>query len=93
MSGEIRVGDLVRVAYRKPCGCDDGLDAVFIVTGFRGIGMFKCFACGHIWVNDRRGVLGYRDYCFDPARLRKIDPPATGEYDGVAVRRNVPVTA
>ena len=83
----IKKGDLVMVV--KPtecCGSTKSLGHIFTVTSVRVV-TSVCGVCGDSAADincedsDRTGCL--------PSRLKKIDPPSTGELDGVPVRKDV----
>lgn len=87
----IRPGDLAYVA--KPsqcCGNTEAMGLYFTAGRTRLSKLCTCVWCGKIEhdfpvVELLEGVVGLY-------RLRKIDPPATGEYDRVPVRKSIPTT-
>ena len=89
MSEPIKAGDLVMVVKPSPCcGGTRAIGDVFIVAKLQ-----------FLWFNCRCGA--QHDFvAFDAAdglvaevcRLKKIDPPATGELDRVPVRKKEPVS-
>lgn len=89
MSGPIKKGDLVMVVgVTKCCGSSRNAGIVGRVTDVYRARKSQCW-CGHITEetlalldNEKRGVA---------YRLKKIDPPATGEYDRVPVRKTEPM--
>lgn len=85
----IRPGDLVYVAKPTPCcGNTEGLGKVFTAGDIASNGR-PCFYCGKRYIAKVIGIPN-SNFCIDVRRLRKIDPPATGEYDRVPVRMREP---
>ena len=96
MSGPIKKGDLVMVVLPALCGCGlahKKVGTVFSVA-YVANARWRCFHCGFEYTgglaatgtrNERGKKVGY-----PLSRLKKIDPPATGEYDGVPVRKSQP---
>lgn len=82
---EIKQGDLV-VAVRGYPKCGNCAGFVFTVFDFDNIGS-RC-RCG--WQSDREwriATYGDGERGVPVTWLKKLDPPATGEYDGVPVRK------
>lgn len=96
MSGPIKKGDLVMVMRPALCGCGIAhrkVGAVFSVV-YVTRASWRCFSCGFEYHgtlvatggrNKRGKRVGYPQLC-----VKKIDPPSTGEYDGVPVRKQQP---
>lgn len=87
MSG-IKVGDLVIVVKPTPCcGNYRSVGRIYkvarIVSGNR-----RCNFCAAI--STHAFALQPNRYGIHLYRLKKLDPPATGEYDRVPVRKNLP---
>lgn len=78
MNEPIKVGDLVQIVRAKPCGCRNGLGAIFVVSSITtGADGHVCRVCHFVWGQDRGGVSGingYFDFCIDPKRLKRIPP-------------------
>ena len=86
----IKAGDLVMVVNAAQCGCTHLIGLVFNVDGFTRRDFFRCVKCKSTWSQRNGAVKGYLDFEFDPRRLKKIDPPATGEYDRVPQKLKEP---
>lgn len=87
----IKKGDLVIVARGMTCcGTPTGTEGtIFVVTRFTNANPQKCLSCGAI--TSIAGATGDGvKQPYDIDRLKKIDPPATGEYDRVPVRMKEP---
>lgn len=90
MSGPIKKGDLVIVI--KPtlcCGSGHALGEVFEVD-WLGVAGGGCVICGDSTPLEAASAPGETDTACALARLKKIDPPAAGEYDRVPVRKAQP---
>lgn len=78
MGKPISVGDLVMVVRGKICGCKSRSDGcIFIVNNiYRGNGLYDCLhsAYDDIGAKDITGK-----HFVDLQRLKRIDPPATGD--------------
>lgn len=91
---EIKAGDLVRVAkVATCCGNPEGFGWIGN-AGFppKWADLVDCKICGAFDTN----VSNYFDVngkAFHRLALKKIDPPATGELDGVPVRKSDKVVA
>lgn len=86
-NGEIKVGDLVMVVKgTECCGICECLGYTFRVE-WVGVCTGECQNCGDdgevLCADDSPDS----DEGFPMSLLRRIDPPATGEYDGVPVRK------
>lgn len=90
----IRPGDLVMVVKPKPCGCSGQIGQVLTVLPPDGsrLHLLTCGECGWTRPHPQDSVrVGHNRYRTSD-RLRKIDPPETGEYDRVPVRKSIPTT-
>jgi len=86
---EIKRGDLVMVVGSKKCGCESPAQGMIFTVS--GIGTTNhCNFCGVPHDITPSAFSDTHHYRIETHRLRRIDPPATGEYDGVPVRKNVP---
>lgn len=85
----IKKGDLVMVVIpSKCCGSAKDIGKVFIAGGHYS-GPQHCRSCGDETVEDTVWISGER--AVRPVyRLKKIDPPSTGELDRVPVRMKEP---
>lgn len=89
---EIKRGDLVMVVAPRQCGCIGNIGIIATVgEDDSRPGPLHCVSCGAGYEQRGRAVylLG-RGSTIEVVRLRRIDPPATGEYDGVPVRKTEP---
>lgn len=86
---EIKKGDLVmQVRATTCCGDASGVGSVFVVT-WLGVATGQCNHCGDITAEDSASTVESEDAT--PLHLlKKIDPPSTGEYDRVPVRKTEP---
>lgn len=85
---EIKKGDLAYVAQATLCcGNSSGVGQIFVVGEIYTHTAF-CSKCGQSFTDlmTKKPNGTYTEIY----RLKKIDPPATGEYDGVAVRKTQP---
>lgn len=91
MSGPIKKGDLVMVVKPTPCCGKGHLGLVLTVDWVRSYFPTHCRYCGadRDLSHERAGFEPDRTTC-ETYRLKKIDPPATGEYDRVPVRKTEP---
>lgn len=89
MSGPIKKGDLVMVARGQLCcgGTGASTGKIFRVSRLTRANL-QCAHCASF----KPGVFAVISAAgaYDIARLKKIDPPATGEYDRVPVRKTQP---
>ena len=78
MNMQLKPGDLVMVVKPAPCcGDTSTLGHIFTVTHGHVSG-YRCNACGvTAFVSGLIPLEG--KYCAEPERLKKIDPPATGD--------------
>ena len=94
---EIKAGDLVMVIRPTLC-CDEPgtVGKIYKVSGV-GHGHHRCMRCGHITVYadyaDTGEVVGSKQIAHQLKRLKKIDPPATGDEVSTRTARPVPVEA
>lgn len=84
---EIKAADLVRVV-KSCCDANVGTKRVFVVDGIEPGGNEKCYFCKSPIPIEAVAVSD--GWAFNLSWLRKIDPPSTGEYDGVPVRKTEP---
>ena len=86
---EIKKGDLVMVVRGRACGCPGRIGLVRRVVKIEMSNkIIKCNDCGKSWVALPSSL--WNDHACELYRLRKINPPATGELDGVPVRKTEP---
>lgn len=87
----IKKGDLVMVVKPSYC-CNNykSVGMVFIVVGKDMCVRTQCAGCGIVKLVTDHLALNDGELC-EASRLKKIDPPAEGEYDRVPVRETVPV--
>lgn len=85
---EIKRGDLVMVVKPSECCGQTGTIGAIYVAGDSYVQKVVCRKCGFKDNDSMRTDIG-NDSAYLTSRLRKIDPPATGEYDGVAVRKPI----
>lgn len=83
---EIKKGDLVMVVH-SCCFENVGPNRVFVVDDIDYSDGESCNFCGKDVPSGPDA--GCDGWYFNHSWLRKIDPPATGEYDGVAVRKTL----
>lgn len=89
MSGPIKKGDLVMQVKPTPCcGNADNIGDVFVVTWI-GVAIGRCHSCGDRTPENAASTVE-DDSAVPLSMLKKIDPPATGEYDRVPVRKAQP---
>lgn len=78
MSEQFKPGDLVMLVKPTPC-CGSAASLGSIYTVSPGIvAMFRCLPCGTIAFGQDLVELD-GEYCAERNRLKKIDPPATGD--------------
>lgn len=95
MSGPIKKGDLVMIVSPF-CACEKSHKTVGRVfsAAYVAQSVCRCSVCGQrqagtVVATGKRNKKGRR-VGYMRAQLIKIDPPATGEYDGVPVRKSQP---
>lgn len=82
MSGDIKAGDLVRVARENYCGCPDRLGIIFVVDEVRpALPIGYCRICKNEFIRPvgQSAATGLSSGVVNTIRLIKIDPPALPE--------------
>jgi hypothetical protein len=85
-------GDIAMVV--KPSGCCNShinLGKLFTIVSKSPFSMSRCELCGHIEDGVQHWLLLNDGTICPPSRLKKIDPPATG--DSLPTRADLHVTA
>jgi len=90
---EIKRGDLVQIVKPRLCGCADNVGQIFIATEtMRAWGRGFCPTCHkNTFCSGVMVASGDGDRWHEFSRLKKIDPPSTGELKGVPLRLKEPV--
>lgn len=89
---EIKKGDLVQIIAPRSCGCAGTIGVVATVgDDDNDERLLECVDCGAVYPQRSRMVhlVGRRGV--EVIRLKKIDPPSTGELKGVPLRLKEPV--
>lgn len=85
----IKKGDLVMVVSGKPCcGFSGSFGNTFTVSYLKDVSG-ECPDCG-AKKTITMALADTHRYGYDTRRLKKIDPPSTGELDGVPLRLKEP---
>ena len=91
---EIKKGDLVMVVRGVPCcGRTDKLGSVFVVLEGRVTPNVTCAYCGASLPHGDVSVMCNDGHARQRYRLKKIDPPATGDEVSTRVTKKQPVSA
>lgn len=90
----IKRGDLVMVVAPSECESTMSIGYVFVAGELYSGVSAPCENCGNVHLMTNAifdsGITRVPGHVYAQSRLRRIDPPATGEYDGVPVRKLQP---